>query len=98
MQGGRIALGRHTRPFAEGIKCYIDIVRTVATFVAGGGPDKVLTRVQTQSMLRVFDIYAIEVSVIGLPDLSPVKFRSTDEKMNEVLRAVKARASYKHQQ
>ena len=89
MQGGRIALGGHTRPFAEGIKCYINIVRTVAAFVARSGPDKVWKRFETHHHLRRFDVDAVNVLVICALDFGAMQLRTSNENVDETVRVRK---------
>ena len=88
MQRCGVAFGCHTGPFAQRVKRYINIVRAIAAFVAGRGPDEMFARIQAQRMLRIFDIDAVKVGVVRLPDLGAVQLRAADEQMNQMLRPV----------
>lgn len=79
MQRGGVALGRHAGPLAQRVKRYINVVWAVAALVTGGGPYEVLAGIETESLLRIFNVDAIKVRVVGLANFGAVQLRSADE-------------------
>ncbi|HKV91038.1 MAG TPA: hypothetical protein VJW20_00670, partial [Candidatus Angelobacter sp.] len=74
VQRGGISLGCHAGPLAQRVKRYINVIRTVAALVAGGGPDKMLARLKTKSALRTFNVDAVEIGVVCFSDLRTMEF------------------------
>lgn len=84
MQGCGIALNGEARPFAKRVEGDVDIVGSVAAFVAASGPDEMLQRFQTEGTVRRLDEQPVDVEVIGAAELGAMQFGAANKEVDEV--------------
>src|ERR1035437_2556001 len=91
VQRRRISLGSKMSPTTQGIQRQINIIWPIPPVIRCRRPYKVTPRFQPKCHCRVIQEHAIEVKVVGSPDLRTMQLGTPDEQVDYRRRRIKPR-------